>query len=168
MNFDGVEFSKILKANCECLIDRLRKLNDRETICSFALYSDGDGCTILTAYNTLSHQNDCIAGDPDDEEEYIWSTSEWSGEGDFDDELANSWGYLKECRQSMPEHKVQFFECVVSTLEELRPKISDCLGEGVIVLFTLTDYDSYPDLGNWCSRLNSKEISNRYRSWLPQ
>lgn len=164
--FNYERFESLLYDNCLALLSEIKTQASGKSVSAFALYSDEDACTLCCAYNTIEHLDENKRCDPDDFLEYKWCTAEWFSEGEYSEFIEPAVSFLIANRDMPGFESMKVFSSVVNVLIKIKPIVEERFGEGCLMLFNLTDCNSYGLLPVWCKALNSIHESEEYVSWL--
>lgn len=154
--------------------DMARRLPD-ETICAFALYTDGGAMTVCPATETLGHLRQAQHDSPGDEDFYRFSSAEWGFEGDGAEDA-----FERICTRvrtevlsrededtGFDEFKQQLCEVCVRALESLRAEgVFDRHGPEFLLMFGVSD-DDVPAkvMRSWVERLNGPFVAAAFHAW---
>lgn len=171
-----MDFKKLRKeiedASQECFT-ALREKYSKNDICAYALYSDAGAMSISPAINTKEHLIDMCADDPDDSVYYKWSPAEWKHEFEgaefFEDVSKTVQEESKKMttQEQFSEFRKNVYETCVESLESLikngffSKDSNDC-----IVVFTLSDAEDSKNELEWIEKLNNKQNSHEFSSWV--
>lgn len=169
MNFQALQKEIGLAAKQAFL--QLKEKYPDEKFCGYALYSDTGANTICPSANTVAHLNANIANDPDDEEYYRWSPSEWAYECEEAEIFSGiSQSLIKELNSIASSDERDFFkrqvyESCVSALEGLaREGFFDSIAVFPVIVFSISGSVNECE-SDWISRLNTAEMASQFNNW---
>jgi hypothetical protein len=172
-DFAGLQ-TEIEQAARQAVDDMARRLPD-ETICAFALYTDGGAMTVCPATETLGHLRQAQHDAPGEEDFHRFCSTEWRFEGDGAEDA-----FERICTRVRTEvlsregddagfddFKRQLCETCVRALESLRVEgVFDRLGPDFLLMFGVADDDVPVELARaWVARLNSPSVVAAFHAW---
>lgn len=174
-DFDFAQLQADLEVAARVALAQIASEHPDETLCSFALYSDGDAMTACVAINTLSHLQCHQAENPDDQAYYKFSPAEWHFEGEgADHEIEQICTRLRErvlATEDDPDFdafRERVYQTCVLALDNLRNQgVFAPWGDDFLLVFAVSDSDPEPaeELAN-ITRLNSTATVDEFKAWL--
>jgi hypothetical protein len=171
--FDFEKLQKELENAARQAFNMVRKKHSKEDLCAYALYSDEDAMSVSPAVNSSKHLKEMEKDDPSDADYYKWSPAEWAFEFEGAEYFENISLMLREHGSKLKDDGISskfkkgVFDTCVKALEAL---VSEGFfgdrSNDIIVLFTVTDFNSPDQEIEWVRRLNPKNLAENFEKWI--
>jgi len=163
MKFDFKDFQKILNKEIIRIYLELEKI---EKIDYFAIYTDTGAMSLVVSANTKNYLKELIKNEPDESCYYTWVADEWKYnyiESETLDKLSSLLAeyVLEESTRNFDEYFQNLIKVCMKSLKSLRLK-NNATSEDLILLFTVSDYDSSNKKLEWIKELNNSATVNKY------